>query len=353
MREEDRDLGFFDGFPEPVLLLREGKVAYRNQAAADRFLGLRPGDEVPAGLRTLCGEACPPAAAAGEVDGWPCTAALQAVDGGTLVVLRSRAGRDGQPGLERLALQLRRETATLAAALQRLDPAEGEPGGERARRYLAAANQGLYRIIRLADHLGLAGGEMEAWQPQGMDLAGLCRETAEEVEGLCRMGGYHFTWELETSGLLTVGDDRLLRRMLLCMVSNAMKAAGRSGQLGLKLAVRGERAVVTVWNSGAPLGEEDLARFFGGESGLSLDPKRGLGLGLEVVRRTAELHGGAVMAESRDGVTRCVVSLPVRKPEGDAPLCTPRVDYSGGFSPALVELSDVLPPEIYNCEDLQ
>ena len=179
-----------------------------------------------------------------------------------------------------------------------------------------------------------------------------CR-TAEEVEGLCRLSGYRFTWELETSGLLTVGDDRLLRRMLLCMVSNAMKAAGRSGQLGLKLAVRGERAVVTVWNSGAPLGEEDLARFFGGESGLSLDPKRGLGLGLEVVRRTAELHGGAVMAESRDGVTQCAVSLPIRKPEGDAPLCTPRVDYSGGFSPALVELSDVLPPEIYNCEDLQ
>ena len=69
MREEDRDLGLFDGFPEPVLLLREDKVAYRNQAAAERFLGLRPGDEVPAGLRTLLGEACPPAAAAGRP--WP------------------------------------------------------------------------------------------------------------------------------------------------------------------------------------------------------------------------------------------------------------------------------------------
>ena len=179
LREEDRDLGLFDGFPEPVLLLREDKVAYRNQAAAERFLGLRPGDEVPAGLRTLLGEACPPAAAAGAVDGWPCTASLQAVDGGTLVVLRSRAGRDGQPGLERLALQLRRETTTLAAALQRLDPTEEIPGEEKIQRYLAVANQGLYRIIRLADHLGLVGGETEAWQPQGMDLAGLCRETAE------------------------------------------------------------------------------------------------------------------------------------------------------------------------------
>ena len=31
----------FDGFPEPVLLLREGRVAYRNRAAAERFPGLR------------------------------------------------------------------------------------------------------------------------------------------------------------------------------------------------------------------------------------------------------------------------------------------------------------------------
>ena len=38
--------------------------------------------------------------------------------------------------------------------------------------------------------------------------------------------------------------------------------------------------------------------------------------------------------------------------EGE-PLRTPRVDYSGGFLPSLVELSDVLPPEIYNCEDLE
>ena len=351
---DDWNQTLFDGFPEPVLLLREGKVTYCNRAAAGRFPGLRPGDEVPGGLKALLGEACPPAAAAGEVDGWPCTASLQAVGGGTLVVLRSREGSASQPGLERLSLQLRRETATLSAALQRLDPTEEVPDEEKVKRYLAAANQGLYRIIRLADHLSLAGGEAEHWQPGGMDLAGLCRETAEEVKSVCRMGGYDFTWSLETSGLITVGDDRLLRRMLLCLVSNAMKAAGRKGKLGLKLSVRGHRAVVTVWNTGRALGEQDVARMFGGDlAAVPTDPRQGLGLGLEVVRRTAVLHGGTVLAESREGVTRCVVSLPIRKPEQGERLRTPKVDYSGGFLPVLVELSDVLPPKLYNFEDLQ
>lgn len=343
----------FDGFSEPVLLLRGDKVAYRNRAAAGRFPGLRAGDEVPEALKALLGEACPPAAAAGEVDGWPCAASLQAVGGDTLVVLRSREGSSAQPGLERLALQLRRETATLSAALQRLDPTEEVPDAERAKRYLEAANQGLYRIIRLADHLSLTGDEAD-WQPRGIDLAGMCRETAEEVEGVCRMSGYDFTWSLEISGLLTVGDDRLLRRMLLCLVSNAMKAAGRAGKLGLKLSLRGDRAVVTVWNTGRTLGEEDVARMFGGDlASVPTDPMQGLGLGLEVVRRTAALHGGAVLAESREGVTRCVVSLPIRKPEREETLRTPKADYTGGFLPVLVELSDVLPPELYNFEDLQ
>ena len=343
----------FDGFPEPVLLLRERRVAYRNQAAAGRFPGLRAGDEMPEALRTLLGEARPPAAAAGEVNGWPCIASLQEMGGDTLVVLRSREGSAGRPGLEGLAHQLRRETATLSAALRRLDPTEEAPDEEKAKRYLSAANQGLYRIIRLADHLALSGGEEGQWTPQGLDLAGLCRETAEEVEGVCRMGGYDFTWALETAGLLTVGDDRLLRRMLLCLVSNAMKAAGQTGKLGLRLSVRGDRAVITVWNTGRALEEKDVARMFGGDQAPSMDVKQGLGLGLEVVRRAAVLHGGTVLAESREGVTRCVVSLPIRRPEGGELLRTPRVDYSGGFPTVLVELSDVLPPELYRVEDLQ
>ena len=41
------------------------------------------------------------------------------------------------------------------------------------------------------------------------------------------------------------------------------------------------------------------------------------------------------------------------QPERGETLRTPKVDYSGGFLPVMVELSDVLPPELYNYEDLQ
>lgn len=344
----------FDGFPEPVLLLRAGRVAYRNQAAAGRFPGLREGDPVPPALEGLLDGAAPPAAAAGVLDGWSCTAALQAVGEDTLVVLRPRSWPEGRPGPDRLALQLRREVTTLSAAVQRLDPTEEVPSQERALRYLAVANQGIHRLLRLTDHLELtSGGAGELWRPQPLDLAGLCRELCEQVDGVCRLSGYHFSWELEQAGLLTMGEDRLLSRAILSLISNAMKAAGKTGSLGLRLSTRGGRAMVTVWNSGRPLKEEDLGRLFSAAYAAPLNPRQGLGLGLEVARNAAELHGGTLLAESRDGTTRCVLSLPVRRPEGEGPVRTPKLDMEGGFSALLVELSDVLPPEIYNCEDLQ
>ena len=91
-----------------------------------------------------------------------------------------------------------------------------------------------------------------------------------------------------------------------------------------------------------------------GDLAPSLSPRRGLGLGLELVRRGVRLHGGVLLAEPRpEGGLRWVISLPIRRPEGGGLLRTPRSDYSGGFSPLLVELSDVLPMEVFLPEELQ
>ena len=342
----------FDGFPEPVLLLAGGQVAYENPAAAALFPGTRAGDPVPEELERLLAGAVPPAVVSGELGGRSWTVALQDPGEGVLAVLRPLESVSGS-GLERLTVQLRRETAGLAAALQRLDPAEGPADGERLRRYLAAANQGLYRLLRLADHLEfLELTDRQLYQPGPLDLAGFCRELGAQVESVCRSAGLGFTYESEVESLLTTGNERLLRRLLLSLISNAMKAAGKGGRLGLRLTRTRGRALLTVWDSGGGLQESDLSRLFGGGP-KSLDPREGLGLGLDAVRRAARLHGGVVMVEGRpeEGLL-CVVSLPIRAPEGERTLRTPRADYSGGFSPVLVELSDVLPLELFLPEEL-
>lgn len=343
--------GLFDSFPEPVLLLAEGQVAYRNPAAADLFPESAPGGAAPEELARLLAGAQPPAVVSGDLGGRSWTVSLQDPGQGLLAVLRPLAFDTG-PDLGRLTAQLRRETAGLAAALQRLDPVEGSADGAKLRRYLAAANQGVYRLLRLAGHLEFqALTDRQLYRPEPLDLAGFCRELGQQLESLCRAAERRFTYESEVGSLLTTGDGDLLRRMLLSLASNAMKAAGKGGSLGLRLARSRDRAVLTVWDSGSGL-EGDLSRAFGGRPP-SLDPREGLGLGLDAVRRIARLHGGVAVVEDRPQKgLRCVVSLPIRPPEEGGILRSPRADYSGGFSPLLTELSDVLPLELFLPEEL-
>lgn len=346
----------FDGFPEAVLLTLDGAVRYCNPAAARLFPGVEEGGPVPVALTALLKGARAPALVSGELEGAPCTVTVQDAGDEKLVILRAEVRHTAGPDLARLAVRLRQETAGMAAALQQLDPTEGAPSEERARRYLAAANQGLYRLMRLCDHLEFVERPDEAvYRPEPLDLAGFCGELAGQVEGVCRLAGYRFRYETELASLITTGDERLLRRLILSLVSNAIKAAGEDGGLGLRLSKRGGRAVLRVWDDGQGVAGGGLARLFGGAAELppSLDPSEGLGLGLDAVRRIAELHGGSVLMEAQPGRgLRCTVFLPVKRPEGNLPLRSPRADYSGGFSPLLVELSDVLPVELFLPEDL-
>lgn len=149
--------------------------------------------------------------------------------------------------------------------------------------------------MRLADHLEFADArDQDLYRPAPLDMAGFCRELFREVESVCAMSGYRFSYETELVTLLTVGDEALLRRLVLSLVSNAMKAAGAGGALGARLAKRRGRAVLTVWDRGKGLEAEDLARLFGGEArGVSMDPGEGLGLGLEAVRLHRAASTGA------------------------------------------------------------
>ena len=84
--------GLFDSFPEPVLLLAEGQVAYRNPAAADLFPESAPGGAAPEELARLLAGAQPPAVVSGDLGGRSWTVSLQDPGQGLLAVLQRDPG---------------------------------------------------------------------------------------------------------------------------------------------------------------------------------------------------------------------------------------------------------------------
>ena len=147
--------------------------------------------------------------------------------------------------------------------------------------------------------------------------------------------------------LLTTGEEALAARLNL--IANAVRAAGEGGESGLRLARRGGRAVLTVWDNGPGFLPETDEREL-------LQRPGSLGLGLKVARRIAALHGGSIVFEQREERgSRAIVSLPLRPPEPGELLKTPRMgfDGSGGFSDTLIELAGVLPYRAFFPEDVE
>ena len=321
--------------PFPALLVRDGRTVACNGAAAE-LLGLHPGGPAP---DFLTGVSPSPEPVTGT-----CTAAgrswrfsLSPQENDLLAVLlpEDPAGSPF-PGTAALLEQLRQHINNLSAAIQLITPDFHVLGGK-YEQYLAVMNQSFYRMVRLMNNAEIAGAladERLTLSSGPLDLAGLCRELCREVSGLAEAAGVSFRFDDQCGSLLITGDSGLIQQMLLCLISNALKAAGSGGRAGLRLSAAGSRALLTVWDSGAGLdgGTETAAR--------------GAGAGLPIARQIAALHGGALMLESRPGEgLRVTVSLPVSRPEQPPVLRTPQraADLTGGFSPVLVELSGVLP----------
>ena len=114
-------------------------------------------------------------------------------------------------------------------------------------------------------------------------------------------------------------DPDRMREAVDNLVSNAIKYSPPGGHIELSLAVDPNRAKIKVRDEGAGLSQDDLSRLFGRFQRLSARPTAGessTGLGLSIVKRIVELHGGNVDAAS-DGAGRgstFTIQLPVTPP---------------------------------------
>ncbi len=98
------------------------------------------------------------------------------------------------------------------------------------------------------------------------------------------------------------GNEELLSQVWQNLLGNALKFTEDEGRIAVSLRCEGDRAVVRVRDSGCGMSEEVRARaferFYQGESSHAGE---GNGLGLALVRRIVELHGGSVSVESAEG----------------------------------------------------
>ncbi|MDY6938023.1 MAG: PAS domain S-box protein [Cyanobacteriota bacterium] len=149
-------------------------------------------------------------------------------------------------------------------------------------------------------------GKLE-FDPRPIDLHGFARKMIREMQGDidAKHLDPHRTIQFES-----VGDPRpiavdlkLMRSILTNLLSNAVKYSPDGGEVKLAIADRPDAVTLEIIDRGIGIPEADRDRLFEAfHRGSNVDRIPGSGLGLTVVQKCVELHGGQIRVTSEEGV---------------------------------------------------
>jgi signal transduction histidine kinase len=178
--------------------------------------------------------------------------------------------------------------------------------GSSGEHLLALINQvlDLAKIEANSEHLELTDVDLTEAAAEALHVVGPLA-TKKRLELVGPVGSGHVT---------VTADPLKVRQILLNLLSNAVKFTPDGGMVGVEIDATPTSAAITVWDTGIGIGDDEhhlLFEPFQQLDGSLAREHEGTGLGLALVQRLAELHGGSVSVESRLGHgSRFVVSIP-------------------------------------------
>ena len=241
----------------------------------------------------------------------------------------SEANRRKNEFLATLSHELRNPLAPLTHMLEVLKRGGEQP--ELRERAVETMKRQLGQLVRLVDDLldlnRITHNRIEL-RKGPVDLSTVIRQAAEAWRPLAASAGQDLQVTLPEEPLLLKADPARLAQVFGNLMHNACKYTSPGGRIEVRAERRGEEAWVTVEDTGVGIEADQLGSIFdmfAQVGGAARRSQGGLGIGLTLVKRLVEMHGGTVEAQSEgagQGST-FLVRLPLGSevsPIPDAPL---------------------------------
>lgn len=211
--------------------------------------------------------------------------------------------------------ELRTPLATILSSAELLEHYSDGLSAEDKLKMLHGIQGAVKRMNAMIEDV-LVIGKAEAgalqFEPKPVDLRELCRKVVEELRpGVAKQHVIQFEQQFERGNLNL--DEKLLRHILTNLLSNAVKYSPAGSTVSLQLAERDGKALIEVGDQGIGIPVEDQARLFESfHRASNVGNRQGTGLGLVIVKKAVELHGGTISIDSKvDAGTRISVRLPL------------------------------------------
>jgi PAS domain S-box-containing protein len=166
-------------------------------------------------------------------------------------------------------------------------------------------------VLRQVGHLGrliddlldvsrISSGKISL-RKEVIDLSPIVGSVVESVRPLFEERKHEFTVALANDGLRLKADPLRLEQVLINLLSNAAKYTDAGGKISLEARRQGDEVVIAVRDNGMGIEPDLLPRVFDlfsqGDRSIARS-EGGLGIGLTVVQKLVEMHGGTVSVVS-------------------------------------------------------
>jgi signal transduction histidine kinase len=223
--------------------------------------------------------------------------------------------------LATLAHELRNPLAPIANGLQII---KAIPHGDAAQRARDMMERQLQHMVRLVDDLldisRVTSGKIQL-KLKPLDLRSAVEAAIEATRPMIESMNHNLDVRLPKELMSVEGDPTRLAQVIGNLLTNAAKYTTEGGQIEISASSEGKEFVIRVTDSGVGIPSEMLPKVFDmfTQVGKHVDRSQGgLGIGLALVRKLVELHGGSVSAESAgagEGST-FIVRFPVANRSG-------------------------------------
>lgn len=214
--------------------------------------------------------------------------------------------------------EFRTPLSTILAAAQLLENSSSQSEqNEKITRNLNRIQSSVKTMIQLLDDILTINraetGKLE-FKPQFLNLENFCLNLIEEIrlsQGANHQIKFGSVGECSRAYL----DEKLLKSIVSNLLSNAIKYSSQGSNIYFSLECDRHNAILRIRDQGIGISEADQKQLFEPfHRGKNVRNIPGTGLGLVVVKKCVELHGGSINLKSEVGVgTTFTVSLPLGK----------------------------------------
>lgn len=291
-----------------------------------------------------------------SIAGLRCGASVRRMKEFDLFVLEQESDESELQAMALAAQELRAPLSNVMTVADQLFPVADDDDNPVVQEQIARINRGLFQMLRIVSNMSDAyrySQQIESRQAI-VEMSSFLQEIFEKLMPMLAKANIELVFENLNSLLHTLADAEKLERAIHNIISNAVKFSGKGGKIYARATYRKQMLYLTVCDSGEGMKSEvqgSVHARFRRKPGLE-DNRFGIGLGMVLIRSAAAVHGGTVLIDHPEGYgTRLTLSIAIRQnTDSVVRNRTLRVDYAGERDHPLLELSDVLPAELYRTD---